>query len=121
MPYTVHGRNAMLDALCKGEAPKAIDRVSLHDAEPNAEGSNEIEGGEYARQAIAFNAAAEGSSDDSTNGAEFKVPEGATVKFVGFWSDAEGTPKFEGFDEVTEESFGGAGTYTLTDADLSIT
>lgn len=120
MPYTVHAKNAMLDALARGVQPKPIDRVSLHDAEPSAEGSNEISGGEYARQAIEWNAAAGGAIDDKTNGAVFKVPAGKTVKFVGFWSDASGTPKFEAFDAVTEEVFGGAGTYTLTDADLDL-
>lgn len=120
MPYTVHAKNAMLDALARGVAPKAIDRVSLHSAEPNAEGSNEISGGEYARQVIEWNAASEGSIDDKTNGAVFKVPAGKTVRWVGFWSDASGTPKFEAFAAVTEETFNAAGTYTLTDADLNL-
>lgn len=121
MPFTTHGKNAMLDALCRETNPKKIDRVSLHSAEPNSEGSNEISGGEYARQAIAFNAASSGSSDDSTNGAVFKVPAGKTIKYVGYWSDNAGTPKFEAFDDVTEETFGSAGTYTLEDADMSLT
>lgn len=120
MPFTDHGKNAMLDALARGVQPKAIDRVSLHSAEPDANGSNEISGGEYARQAIEWNNAASGAIDDKTNGAVFKVPAGKTVKFVGFWSDASGTPKFEAFDDVTEETFTGAGTYTVTDADLSL-
>lgn len=121
MPYSEHAKNAMLDALCRGTQPKAIDRVSLHTAEPNAStGDKEVTGGEYARKAIAFNAASGGSSDDSSNGIEFKIPAGTTVKFVGYWSDASGTPKFEGFNEVTNETFTGAGTYTLTDADLDL-
>ncbi len=120
MPYTEHAKNVMLDALCKGVQPKAIDRVSLHTAEPNAEGNKEITGGEYARKAIAFNSASGGASDDSSNGIDFKIPAGTTVKFAGYWSDNAGTPKFEGFNEVTNETFTGAGTYTLTDADLDL-
>ena len=120
MPYTEHGKNAMLDALARGVQPKAIDRVSLHSAEPSAEGSNEISGGTYARQKIEWNAAASGAIDDKTNGAVFAVPAGKTVKFVGYWSDAAGTPKFEAFNEVTNETFTGEGTYTLTDADLDL-
>ena len=120
MPYTEHAKNAMLAALVAGTAPKAIDRVSLHTAEPNESGSNEVAGGEYARQKIEWNAASAGTVDDKTNGAAFKVPAGTTVKFVGFWSDASGTPKFEAWKEVTNETFTGAGTYTLEDADLDL-
>jgi len=50
MPYTDAGKNTMLDAL-------APDKVSLHTAEPNAEGSNEVAGGEYERKSIEWNAA----------------------------------------------------------------
>jgi hypothetical protein len=120
MPFTEHGKNAMLDAIARGVQPKAIDRVSLHSAEPNASGSNELSGGEYARQKIEWNAASGSAIDDKGGPPKFKVPAGKTVKFVGYWSDAEGTPKFECFDEVTEETFGGAGEYTLEDSDLSI-
>lgn len=121
MPYTEHAKNVMLDALAQGKTPKAIDRVSLHTDEPNpATGDKEVTGGEYARQAIEWNNAASGSVDDKTNGASFKIPAGTTVKFVGFWSDASGTPKFEAFKNVTNETFTGAGTYELTDADLDL-
>src|SRR5690349_8133235 len=108
MPYTEHAKNAMLTAITAGTAPKAIDRVSLHTAEPNESGSNEITGGEYARQKIEWNAPSGSSVDDKTNGAVFKIPKETTVKFVGFWSDAAGTPKFEGWKDVTEEKFNGA-------------
>jgi len=120
MPLTEHAINSMLDALARGVAPKGIDRLSLHTAEPNPSGSNEVSGGEYARQKVEWNSAASKSIDDKTNGAVFKVPAGKTVKFVGYWSDAAGTPAFEGFDDVTEETFTGAGTYTVEDADLAV-
>ena len=120
MPYTEHCKNDMLAAKTAGTAPKAIDRVSLHTAEPSESGSNEVAGGEYARQKIEWNSPSAGSVDDKTNGAVFKVPAKTTVKFVGFWSDASGTPKFEAWKEVTEEAFNGAGEYTLTDADLDL-
>lgn len=120
MPYTEHGKNAMLTAITTGSAIKVIDRVSLHTAEPSESGSNEVAGGEYARQKIEWNAPTGGSVDDKTNGAVFKVPAKTTVKFIGFWSDAGGTPKFEAFEKVTEETFNAAGTYTLEDADLDL-
>jgi len=81
----------------------------------------EVSGGApaYARKAIAFNASVDGSMDDSTNGAVVDVPAGATVNYVGFFSAlAAGT--LLGIDGVTAESFGGQGTYTVTDADLDL-
>jgi hypothetical protein len=120
MPLTEHARNAMLDALARGVAPKAIERISLHTAEPNSSGSNEISGGEYARKAVEWNNAASGAIDDKTNGIPFKIPKTTTVKYVGYWSDASGTPKFEGFDDVPEETFNEPGTYTVEDLDLTV-
>jgi hypothetical protein len=120
MPFTEHAKNAMLDAIARGVQPKAIDRLSLHTAEPNSSGSNEVSGGEYARKTVEWNSAASSAIDDKTNGAVFKVPAGKTVKYVGYWSDASGTPVFEGFDDVTEETFTGAGTYTVEDVDLAV-
>ncbi len=81
----------------------------------------EISGGSpaYARKAVAYNAAAVGSADDSTNGAVFDVPAAAVVDAVGFYS-ASTAGTLYGIDPVTQETFGGQGTYTLTDADLDL-
>jgi hypothetical protein len=81
----------------------------------------EIAGGDpaYARVAIAFNAASEGSMDDSTNGAVIDCPAAAVVNYIGFFS-AITAGTLLGIDDVTEETFGGQGTYTVTDADLDL-
>lgn len=81
----------------------------------------EISGGTpaYARQAIAFNAPVDGAMDDSTNGAVFDVPAGASVDYVGYYS-ALTVGTLQAIDKVVQESFGGQGTYTLTDADLDL-
>lgn len=122
MPYTVAAQNLMLDAVARGKAPPAagINAVSLHTAKPNETGSNEVSGGDYARQAIAWGAPASGAIDDSSNGIPVPVPGGTTVKFVGFWQDNAGTPKFMGWEEVEEESFGGDGFYTVTNTILDL-
>ncbi|HEY6568551.1 MAG TPA: hypothetical protein VI341_13630 [Actinomycetota bacterium] len=83
----------------------------------------EISGGSYARQVIAFNAAgthADGATiDDSTNGAVIPIPAGATVDAIsGHSASSAGTLLF--LDDVTPEAFGGAGTYTVTDVDGSL-
>lgn len=108
MPYTTKGKNRMLDAL-------APDKISLHTAEPNAEGSNEISGGEYARQTPEWNGASGGAKDDKKE-LSFQIPGGKAVKFAGYWKEGE----LVAFDEVPEETFTNAGTYTLTDNDLDL-
>lgn len=81
----------------------------------------EVTGGSpaYARKAIAFNAAAAGTMDDSTNGAVFDVPAAGQVDYVGYYS-AVTAGTCLAVDKVTQEIFGGQGTYTLTDADLDL-
>jgi hypothetical protein len=123
MPYTADGKTLMLDALRGGNpaANRGIATASLHTAIPNDSGSNEVAGGSYARKAVTVSAAnAElAGSIDITNAPVFDVPAATTVAAVGFWS-GEGTPKFLAYADVTDEVFSGAGTYTLTDADLNV-
>lgn len=115
MPYSILGKNAMLNAL----GALAV-YVSLHTADPGESGTNEVTGGTpaYARKASTWNAAANGSMDNS-NAPVFDVPPATTVAFVGFWS-ALTTGIFYGSADVTDEVFAGQGTYTLTDADLDL-
>ena len=112
--YDITARNAMLDAL----AALAV-RVALHSGDPGAANSatNELSGGGYARQAIAWNAAT-GGAIDSSNAPAFSVGAGVTVSWVSFWNSA-GTVRYAKKD-VTDEAFGAAGTYTLTDADFDL-
>ncbi len=115
MPYSILGKNEMLDAL----AGLAVF-VSLHEGDPGESGINEISGGSpaYARKAITWNPAASGSLDSSSQPV-FDVPAGKTVSYVGFWS-AESGGVFYGAADVVDEVFGAQGTYTLTDADLDL-
>lgn len=112
MPFTTKGKNKLLD-----ESWTKPNKCSLHSAEPNAEGSNEISGGSYARKEITWNAVSGGSLDNNANPV-FDVPAGKTITYVGYW-DAAGD--LVAFDDITSETFGSAGTYTLTDADLTLT
>jgi hypothetical protein len=115
MPYSTNAKNSMLDHL----GTEAVF-VSLHSADPGDNGANELSGGSpaYARKAITWNAATGGSMDDS-NVPVFDVPAGATVLYVGLWSAVTGGI-FYGAALVTQETFGGQGTYTLTDMDLDL-
>lgn len=115
MPYTVAGKNLMLNALRGVNPTTPITHVSAHSASPGETGANEI----GTRQPIAFNAASGGALDDSTNGAAIPVPGGSTVSHIGFWNGASGGTFLAWTDEA-DESFTNAGTYTLTDADLDL-
>ena len=83
----------------------------------------ELTGGSpaYARKAIAWNAAASGTIDDSTNGAVVDVPAGVTVSYVLFTSHIStaitSAGILRGVVDVTNEVFAAQGTYTVTDAD----
>lgn len=119
MPYSTAAKNLMLNALRGTNPTTPITHVSAHTASPGDNGANEVSGGSYARVAISFNAAASGSMDDSTNGAVLNIPAGTTVTHIGFWS-ASTAGTFLGYADVTDEAFAGAGTYTVTDADLDL-
>lgn len=81
----------------------------------------EISGGSpaYARKAVAFNAAALGTMDDSSTAA-FDIPAAATVNYMGgFSASTAGT--LYGLKKVTAEGpYGGQGTYTETDCDMDL-
>jgi hypothetical protein len=110
--YDAAAKNVMLDAL----GAVAV-RVALHTADPGAGAANEVAGGGYARQVISWNAAAAGALDNNANPV-FSVPAGTTVSWISFWN-AAGTVRYAKKD-VTDEVFGAAGTYTLTDADFDL-
>lgn len=82
MPYSVVGKNAMLDAL----GALAVFQ-SLHSAYPGDTGTNELTGGSpaYARKAKTWNSAASGSKDDS-NAPVFDVATATNVAYIGLWS-----------------------------------
>lgn len=115
MALNDNAKNVMLDAL----AGVAVF-VSLHTADPGATGTNEVTGGSpaYARKSITWNAAAAGALDDS-NAPVFDVPAGTTITHVGLWS-ASTAGTFYGSFDITDEVFGAQGTYTLSDADVTL-
>jgi len=108
--------NSMLDHL-----GTEITYMSLHTDVIGSGSGNEITGGApaYARKSVTWNAAAAGSMDDS-NTQVFDVPSGTTIRRVGFFS-ALTTGTYYGDAEITDETYGAQGTYTVTDADISLT
>jgi hypothetical protein len=114
--YDATAKNVMLDQLAT-----VCLRAALHTADPGGanSASNEVTGGSpaYARKAITW-AAASGGSMDETTSPTFDVPAGTTVAYVSFWNTA-GTVRYLK-KAVTNETFGGQGTYQLTDTDFDL-
>jgi hypothetical protein len=107
------GRNLALDSGIGGFA-----YASLHSGDASTNGANELTGGSpaYARVAITWGSAASGTKSN-TSDIEFNVPAGSTVAEVGYWSAPSGGT-FYGSRAVTNESFVGQGTYTISSGDI---
>jgi len=78
---TDFGENAVLDEIYNGGAgtfPAADPFISLHSADPADTGANELTGGGYARQQVAFGAAAAGTLSN-TGAITWSVPAGNVV------------------------------------------
>jgi hypothetical protein len=110
------GRNVMLDAL-----GVVATFCSAHGAFPATSG-NELAGGSpaYIRKAIAWDAAAAGSMDDDGSAVVFDIEAADEVQALGLWS-AETVGTLYGGADVTNETFGAQGTYTVTAFTLSVT
>lgn len=107
-------KNVMLTALA-GEA----SHVSAHDGDPSTTGANELSGGVYARESITW-ASASGGSVSASNTPVIDIPGTDTVSWLGLW-DAATTGNFLGGANVTDETYGADGTYTVTSFTISVT
>lgn len=103
-------RDVALDAM-----GAEVAEISLHDAQPDGTGSNEVSGDGYQRELIGWNAA-EGATLSSSEPVVFTAPGDTTVRYVGFWGD--GGQWLGALRLSTPESFGAPGAYELTQADL---
>ena len=110
--FTETSKNIMLDAL-------TVTYASLHDDDPGITGANELTGGDpaYARKPCVFNAANGGARALNAD-VTFDVPAGATVLYVGYWSEIAGD--FRGSDLVTQEDYTGQGQYIAYAAGTSL-
>jgi hypothetical protein len=109
MAFTTTARNYMLDQ---------IGTVITHVALFNGSGV-EISGGSYARQSVTWSAAS-GGSKSASNTPVFQIPAGAVVATVRLYSASSGGTEYVNYD-ATDETYGGAGTYTVNSITLSIT
>lgn len=82
-------KNGILDALVNGTAWNPMSSgnpyVSLHAGDPGTTGANEVTGGSYVRQQVAFNAAASGQAVN-TSSVLFTLMPAAVVTHIGLWT-----------------------------------
>ena len=109
------GKNLLLDGLAGG-----VSFVSLHTADPDGTGSDEVTGGSYTREAVSWAAAASGSvaSDASV---VFDVPGSTTINHLGYWSASTGGSFYGARALDTAQTFATAGTYTINAGSLTET
>lgn len=108
---TTTGKNAALDAI-----GTACGYMALYTDDAC---TTEVTGGSYARKAITWSAASNGSKAISNQPA-FDIPASTTVKGAAVVTASTGGSQ-HAICDVTDEAFSGAGTYTVTSASISIT
>lgn len=108
MAMTEAWKNQALDA-----SVTVITHIALLD-----ETNTELSGGSYARKAVTW-AAASGGIVRPNADIEFDVPASTTVSKIAYYSALTDGTKY-GEDDVTNEVFANAGTYTLLAASTGI-
>jgi hypothetical protein len=109
------GKNLLLDGFAGGVA-----FVSLHTADPSTDGSSEVSGGAYTREAVSWASANSGSVSSSAS-VVFDVPGSTTITHLGYWS-ASTSGTFYGARALdTNQTFATAGTYTIASGNITET
>lgn len=88
------------------------DDISLHTADPGTSGASEVVGGTYARVATTWGSASASSMAGSA--VVINVPASTTITHWGVWTAGSGGTFLQGGVLPASETYGGAGTYTLT-------
>jgi hypothetical protein len=90
----------------------AATYISLHTADPGTTGTSEVTGGTYARVATTWGTVTSGSVTGSA--AVINVPAGTTITYWGLWTASTGPTFYYGGTLTASDTFGSAGTYSLT-------
>lgn len=109
-------RTLMIDRAFAANATPDNLTVKLHTGDPGAAGTLlELSGGGYSAQVVPFGAGSSGSKTNS-GAAVFTIGAGVTVAWVSLWDGAVFMDRID----VTDEAYGGAGTYTLPIAAITV-
>ena len=101
-------KNLMLDELAE-----TVTHVALLD-----DTDTEISGGGYERQTVTWNSASDGEITAS-NEPTFDVEGGTTVSKVAFFDALTDGTQYA-VNDVTDETYGGDGTYTVTSISIDL-
>ena len=107
----VNGKNVALDAI--GVAAGYMAMYS------DVAATTEITGGIYARKAITWSPASNGSKAIS-NTPVFDIPAGSTVRAMGVCSALTAGTLYS-YDDITPETYGGDGTYIVSGFTMTLT
>lgn len=92
--------------------------ASLHTAEPNTSGSNEVTGGSYTRESISWGSASNGTALSSGQ-IVFDVPGSTTITHLGYWSAASGGTFYGSRQLNAQQTYATDGTYTIAAGNIS--
>lgn len=109
------GKNLLLDGLAGG-----VQYVSLHTADPNGTGSDEVSASPYARKVIDWATAASGSVSSAST-IVFDVPGSTTINHLGYWSAVTAGTFYGSRALDTEQTYATPGTYTIAIGNLTET
>jgi len=109
------GENLALDGLASG-----VSFVSLHTADPSTDGSSEVSGGSYTREAVSWASAASGSVTTSAS-IVFDVPGSTTISHLGYWSASTAGTFYGSRALDASQTYATAGTYTIAAGNLTET
>lgn len=124
MSASNYAENVILDSLFRtGTTTRPSSwTVSLHTADPGEAGTTaEVSGGSYARAAATFNAAASGSTaNTSTITFVTSTASWGTITHVGIW-DNSGNHLWSGPHNPTTQVIPSGSTYTMAAGQLTVT
>ena len=113
MALNANGLNAQVSGLTA-----VASYASLHTAEPNDSGSNEVTGGSYTRESISWAAASNGTAVTDAS-IIFDVPGSTTITHVGYWSAATSGTFYGSRQLNAQQTYATDGTYTIASGNLS--
>ncbi len=107
MPFTPTADTTAITAV-----KNAAAFISIHTADPGTTGASELSGGSYARVATTWGTVTNGSVTGSA--VVLNIPASSAISYWGLWTAGTGGTFYYGGTLAAAESFGVAGTYTLT-------
>jgi hypothetical protein len=109
------GKDLLLEGFAVG-----VTFVSLHTADPNGSGSDEISASPYARKGVNWAAAGSGSMSSAST-IVFDVPGTTTINHLGYWSASTSGTFYGSRILDTEQTYATPGTYTIAIGNLTET